>query len=676
MRSFRYSHVLSSDLRLLELNPGEPKDPLTGAILHRTFQPKEGKVPEFDAISYCWGDQSQPDSIALSQENHAYLEQSFQNQSIGHLPIGRNLAAALRALRHPQRKRLLWCDSICIDQNDLHDRAVQVQKMHHIYCYALCVIVWLGPETSWSALAMDTLRSCSELVESVTMDYSVVRQFFTFKDPAHANGGLAREGLPLNMDQWRAIEEMLALDWHKRLWTHQEVVLANKQTCIVMLGHEEITWKQFHDAVSIICFLTSPPSHAINNLAAYSQNAQVVGDRLLACADDMGKSDSWLGALPATKYFECSDNRDRIYSLRGLVELDVAESIEVDYNKSLKQIFTLVCLDEITRQRDLEFLSYCNAAASPSWVADLERPWGDLTVDSNAGGNSSPAIDLIEPYVLEAAGVACDEICDEPRPLHPKELVEPLSEFRQRIVDTFLSLVDEESLQDDSVLDQLIMILTYGQVRDYSTQRLHAPEVYSLHSLEDWRRKIRQWISSEYVYGTDNVQKPWEKDDVYLRSLPVGGSVHGCVKTCRGTFIRVPMEARKGDTVAVLLGLSTSIILRRQARENSYLVIGPAYHPDFSAAEAFLGNDFHGWGRLWHREFLLHGFFKEGHSIRYTDPRLDGVPFSDGFEEIVLDDGRPFWGRDGHRDLSVKDPRMSEAALEERGVPLQKFRLL
>ncbi|KAG8676109.1 hypothetical protein FPOAC2_02190 [Fusarium poae] len=674
MPAFRYRPVLSSDIRLLELDPGDAKDPLKGAILYRTFLPEE-KIPEFDAISYCWDDQSQPVSIELTQEQHMYMEQSFQDHTVGKLRIGKNLAAALKALRKSERKRLIWCDSICIDQNDLGDRAAQVQKMHHIYYYAASVVVWLGPETSWSVLAMHTLRSCADLVESVTMNYSIVRQMFKFKDPVHANGGLARDGLPLDVDQWRAFEAILALNWHKRLWTHQEVVLANKQTCIVMLGFEEITWKQFHDAVSVICFLTGPPSHAINDVAAYSKHVQIVGDRLLACADDVKKSDSWLGALSGTEALECGDDRDRIYSLRGLVEPDVAESIQVDYTKSLKQIFTSVCLNEIRRQRNLEFLTHCNAARSPSWVADLERTWGDLTVDSNAGGNSSPAVDLIEPHILEVAGIICDEVSDAPQPLRSKELVEPISEFRQRIVHTLLALVAEESLQDDSILDQLIMILTYGQVRDYSTQRLHPPKVYSLHGLNDWRRKIRQWINSEYLEA-DDMQEPWEKDGVYLRSLPIGGSTHGCAKTCRGTFIRVPMEARKGDVVAVLLGLSTSIILRPQARDNSYMVIGPAYHPDFSAAEAFLGNDFHRWERLWHREFLLYGFVKEGSSIRFTDPRLDGVPYSDGSEETLLEDGSPCWARAGHKEFSSKDPRMTEAALKDRGVPIQRFQLL
>lgn len=68
----------------------------------------------------------------------------------------------------------------------------------------------------------------------------------------------------------------------------------------------------------------------------------------------------------------------------------------------------------------------------------------------------------------------------------------------------------------------------------------------------------------------------------------------------------------------------------------SYIVIGPAYHPDFSAAEAFLGHDFYGWERLWDREIVGWVFNKEGHPIRQTDPRLDGVPLEDEFGEVGL----------------------------------------
>ncbi|CAG7566596.1 unnamed protein product [Fusarium equiseti] len=672
---FQYPALLPSDIRILELNPGQLGDPLTGTILHRTFLPDDDQIPNYNAISYCWGDQSEPESITLAQELHVRRDGSLQSRTpaVGQLPIGKNLATALRALRGSQNKRNLWCDSICINQSDLHDRAIQVQMMHHIYYYAASVVMWLGPENAWSVLAMDTLRSCADLVESVTMDHSIRREVFSFKDPAN-HGVLARDGLPLTVYQWQAVEKMLALDWHRRLWTHQEAVLANKLTSVVMLGYEEISWKDFRHAVSLICFLMPSPRDAVDDIIAYNNNAEIVGGRMLACADDEQKSEYWLGALTVTGYMECSDDRDRIYALRGLVEPDVAKSIEVDYTRSLKEIFTSVCLDEITRQQDLDFMTLCNVATSPSWVADLERTWGNLVLDSNAAGNSAPAVNLIEPNVLELMGIACDETLTEPQPLPCKALVETAAEFRQRTVDTFLSLATEESFQDGAVLDQLILMLTWGSVRDYSTEKLHPPQVHSLRSLEGWRRKIRQWIKGD----VDEVQDPWESDDGYIKSLPVGSSAYGCAKTGRGDFIRVPMGTRKGDKVAAFLGLTTSIILRPQATDDSYLVIGAGYHPGFSAAQAFLGADFYGWERLWNREFMMYGFYKDGHPIRYTDPRLDDVSFTDRFVEVILDgaqSGMPVWGRDGHG-FSTKDPRMSEAALSERGVRLQTFRLI
>ncbi|KAH7198572.1 heterokaryon incompatibility protein-domain-containing protein [Fusarium flagelliforme] len=678
-KRFQYPVLLPSDIRILELNPGKHGDPLTGTILHRTLLPDEDEIPYYNAISYFWGDQSEPDSITLAQEHHIRRGGSLQSQTpaMGQLAIGKNLAAALRALRDHQKKRNLWCDSICINQSDLHDRATQVQMIHHIYHCAASVVMWLGPETSWSVLAMDTLRSCADLVESVTMNHSIRREIFAFKDPAN-HGVLARDGLPLTVNQRQAIEKVLALDWHRRLWTHQEAVLANKLTSVVMLGYEEISWKDFRHAVSLICFLMPSPRDAVDDIVAYNNNAEIVGGRILACADDEQKSDYWLGALTVTGYMECSDDRDRIYALRGLVEPDVAKSIEVDYTRSLKEIFTSVCLDEITRQRDLDFMTLCNAATSPSWVADLERSWGNLVLDSNAAGNSAPAVSLIEPHVLEVTGVACDEILTEPQPHRCKALVETAAEFRQKTLYTLLALVNEESLQDDTVLDQLIMMLTWGSVRDYSTEKLHPPQAHSLRSLEGWRGKIRKWLRKWLMGDVDDTQDPLETDDGYIKSLPIGTSAYGCVKTRRGDFIRVPMHTRKGDIVAAFLGLTTSIILRPQATDDSYLVIGAGYHPGFSAAQAFLGGDFHGWDRLWNREFMMYGFYKEGHPIRYTDPRLDGVPFTDGFVEVILDgaqSGMPVWARDGHG-FSMKDPRISEAALRERDVRLQKFRLI
>jgi hypothetical protein len=40
----------------------------------------------------------------------------------------------------------MWIDAVCIDQDNLRERAAQVQFMAMIYAHASCVIVWLGEE--------------------------------------------------------------------------------------------------------------------------------------------------------------------------------------------------------------------------------------------------------------------------------------------------------------------------------------------------------------------------------------------------------------------------------------------------------------------------------------------------------------------------------------------------
>jgi hypothetical protein len=71
--------------------------------------------------------------------------------------VTRNLFDALKALRYADKTRLLWVDALCINQDDTIDRTTQVNLMAEIYKNALRTVVWLGPATSKSILAMDML---------------------------------------------------------------------------------------------------------------------------------------------------------------------------------------------------------------------------------------------------------------------------------------------------------------------------------------------------------------------------------------------------------------------------------------------------------------------------------------------------------------------------------------
>jgi hypothetical protein len=49
--------------------------------------------------------------------------------------------------------QVLWIDALCIDQNTLHEKNVQVAKMGSIYNGAIGVLAWVGNDESFLPLA-------------------------------------------------------------------------------------------------------------------------------------------------------------------------------------------------------------------------------------------------------------------------------------------------------------------------------------------------------------------------------------------------------------------------------------------------------------------------------------------------------------------------------------------
>lgn len=103
--------------------------------------------PPFEALSYSW-DAETPDHPILCNGRK--------------LLVTRNCHDALRRLRSTFFDRLLWVDSICIDQRQLpssvQERNLQVGLMGQIYQRSWRVLVWLGEGTPECELAIRYLR--------------------------------------------------------------------------------------------------------------------------------------------------------------------------------------------------------------------------------------------------------------------------------------------------------------------------------------------------------------------------------------------------------------------------------------------------------------------------------------------------------------------------------------
>ena len=112
-------------IRLLLLHSRSPKGQVQSSLIRVTID----TAPRFEAVSYTWGSSEKPTTILLDGMAFKVTANAF------------NL---LRGISSYVLPRILWIDSICIDQSSVIEKTYQVQLMSAIYQRAFQVIVWLN----------------------------------------------------------------------------------------------------------------------------------------------------------------------------------------------------------------------------------------------------------------------------------------------------------------------------------------------------------------------------------------------------------------------------------------------------------------------------------------------------------------------------------------------------
>ncbi|ORY12590.1 heterokaryon incompatibility, partial [Clohesyomyces aquaticus] len=135
-------------------------------------------LPKYEALSYVWGDTNNSRSIQCNESS---------------LTVTESLYSALNSLRRQEEARLMWIDAICINQDDLEERSLQVTLMREIYLRSNAVIVWLSPEQKNTKAAWETIQHIDSLN---------------------------------NVDVCSEIARILRLPWFTRSWVVQEAACA------------------------------------------------------------------------------------------------------------------------------------------------------------------------------------------------------------------------------------------------------------------------------------------------------------------------------------------------------------------------------------------------------------------------------------------------------------------
>ena len=214
-----YEYLPADRIRLLSVKE------VDGRKLHSLETYRKDEAPDYEALSYCWGEDVRSSSIICN----------------GHtLDITLCLSSALQeVLKVGKGHRPLWVDAICLNQSDEDEKAVHVLQMYSIYANASQVVVWLG----------DADAETPEVISQMERILQKLKELEQQKVSKLSNDlELLDHGLPSSENRiWRSIGKLLHRPWFQRLWPLQEIVFA--KNIIFRCGPLSTTWCTIRDFV-------------------------------------------------------------------------------------------------------------------------------------------------------------------------------------------------------------------------------------------------------------------------------------------------------------------------------------------------------------------------------------------------------------------------------------------
>ena len=636
-------NVDDDEIRLISL-AGENSAEVSITIEHVSLI----NPPSYTALSYCWGDQSETQTISIDGRK-------FQVTS--------NLEAALRQLRADGCVRL-WADAICINQQDTEERSKQVLRMSYIYKRARKVVAWTGLAGSGSDGAIVLIGNLAHIFDGMVSATEAHEKAGEYRSTAKAMAeaqALAQVDMSLSRDteSWSAFSSFLDRPYWRRVWVIQEITVARE--VIVQCGQERVTWVDVTKAIRLWNLATKPEKsndstlitrHAsINTLLVFHENAYA--NKSLALLDALHQS--W--AALAT------DARDKIFALLGLT-YDCANFVpSPSYKRTLAEVSIAMTISAVSSFRSLDILPLlgqgCRGKSSmPSWVpiwtdmrglrnefhirylrGNARVPVQDLDTALNPPSGLNPRITSrsrfdatpgsrpivkFEGSVAVVSGIVIDSVhalssspvatrematTDRSAGHESASLPNPYGTkagIFHALWRTFTICGDWSLIRDD---EDYLTNLWSPKMRGI-TQRL-APTVFSWlnhnKNLLIHGHTLRQWIEDfKWSY------KPFRKilstklGHNFFLQLAGGGLMHALQCANQYTVIKdidaalrmdfqllttlggyvgwTPADSQNGDLICLIRGCSVPVVLRKRD-EYGYYLIGASYIPGFMDGE-------------------------------------------------------------------------------------------
>lgn len=355
-------------IRILELHPGEREGRITGALK----QTRLSQAEPYEALSYCWGS---------TRKRKIYINPaSSAGPSEGrYLLVPASLIPFLyRTRAHPLykgRARLLWIDSICINQDDDHEKNAQVACMRDIYMHAKHTAIWLGEAAAWSAEALEYMYKLSR--KGYLQEETQKRMLSPEEEREKFK--LSKVKVTIGDPKLEAIFALLDRPYFERAWIVQEVVVS--KTAHVVVGDNSQTWAAF---VWALLYLVQHNAWIFEFYQGAESLGLVMSLLLTKVHWEHQIAVNWWILLIRHRHSRSGNPQDKIFSVWGLgckeqlVDLGVRPNYSESANKTFWHLafrafetglvrllhIPRICIDEKHEMQGLKALDV------PSWVPD------------------------------------------------------------------------------------------------------------------------------------------------------------------------------------------------------------------------------------------------------------------------------------------------------------------
>ena len=167
---YRPLNTARQEIRLLTVYPAHENATLECSLQTVSLLP--GERTEYETMSYVWGNALDKRSLYLDGRE---------------IEIPKQAVAALQAARRPDQTRLVWMDSVCINQTDIREREQQVTMMTEIYLSSIGNIIFLGADENgiagraFSAISGILARAPRSDGNSLSLDIEALTWLFSFE---------------------------------------------------------------------------------------------------------------------------------------------------------------------------------------------------------------------------------------------------------------------------------------------------------------------------------------------------------------------------------------------------------------------------------------------------------------------------------------------------------------